>query len=47
MHFLNISYSDTFYLNSTTKYAVICIPGHQKFENKTIFPGLWVTKVLV
>ena len=44
MHFHNISYNDTFYVNSTTKYAVICIPGHQKFEKN---PGLWVTKMLV
>ena len=35
------------YVNSTTKYAVIFIPGHRKFEDKATFPGLWDTKMLV
>ena len=47
MHFQYISYNGTFYVNSTTKYAVNYIPGHEKFESRTIFPGLRDTNKLV
>ena len=29
-----------FYVNSTMKYAVNYIPGHEKFDSTTIFRGL-------
>ena len=42
-----ISHIGTFYVNSTTKYALNLIPGHERFESRTIFPVLWDTKMLV
>ena len=41
MHIQYISNNRTLDVNSTMKYAVIFIPGYQKFENKTVFPDLW------
>ena len=42
MHFQYISDKDIFCVNSTIKYVVIYITGHQKLENKTFFltPGI-------
>ena len=34
-------------MNSSTKCALIFIPGHKNFQNRTICPGLWDTKMLV
>ena len=47
MLFQYISHNGTFYVNSSTKYAVNYISDHQKFENRTVLPGLWDTKMLV
>ena len=47
MHFPYISDKGIFYVNSTTKYVVIYIAGHQRLENKTFFPGSLDTKMLV
>ena len=47
MHFKNISHNGTFYVNSTTKNANIRILVHQNILNRTFFPGLWDTKMLV
>ena len=47
MHFQYNSQNDTFHVSSTTKYAVIFVPVHQKCENKTFFLALWDSKMLV
>ena len=33
-------------MNGPTKYAVIYMQGREKFEDRTIFPGLWDTQML-
>ena len=47
MHFQKISHNGTFYVNSTTKYAVFLYHVHQIILNKSFFPGLWDTRMLV
>ena len=47
MRFQYIFHNGTFYVNSTMKYAVNYIPGHEKIESRIAILGLWGTKMLV